>query len=301
MQRSSLIQAKYFEKEYFSFMAYSPRKRTQKHGYDEYTKPLRRKKENRRRTTRIGKPERQSALGAQEASEITLKRLHTLGAQKFGSSPFREHFDRWLTNLTTVLDEFESNSNIGVDDQFLRERSRTLQVVTEQLAQRRKNEESAEGEMRNLINCRALLEQFKIDYVAGSRDLRKRRNSEVKRLCANIKQLSKDQEEVVRSRPGLLRGILGNKREEKEEILAQKLASEQRELELSLLKYKTEQGKLRDKYEAKSLPIVEQLKSSSKKVDASETDGSLEDRWFACQVLIDSVNTFLQRKALQKQ
>jgi hypothetical protein len=36
-----------------------------------------------------------------------------------------------------------------------------------------------------------------------------------------------------------------------------------------------------------------------KTIDAMETDGSLEERWFACEALADAVNTFLQRKAIQ--
>jgi hypothetical protein len=30
-----------------------------------------------------------------------------------------------------------------------------------------------------------------------------------------------------------------------------------------------------------------------------ETDSSLEKRWFACEALIDAINSFLQRKAAQ--
>ena len=68
-----------------------------------------------------------------EVSELTLKQLHTLGSQKFGSSPFSEHFDRWLTNVTVVLDEFKSHPNIGVDDQFVNECAQTLSSIKNQL------------------------------------------------------------------------------------------------------------------------------------------------------------------------
>src|SRR5512137_2406693 len=57
----------------------------------------------------------------EEISDRTLKRLHTLGAQKFGSSPFSQHFDRWLFDLKAVLFEFESNPNVGADEQLINE------------------------------------------------------------------------------------------------------------------------------------------------------------------------------------
>jgi hypothetical protein len=46
-------------------------------------------------------------------------------------------------------------------------------------------------------------------------------------------------------------------------------------------------------------PELKQLKDYQKKTREIETDGSLEERWFACEALIDAVNSFLQRKATQ--
>ena len=46
-------------------------------------------------------------------------------------------------------------------------------------------------------------------------------------------------------------------------------------------------------------PVMGEIKKFRKIIQNLETDDSLEQRWFACEALIDAVNTFLQRKADQ--
>ena len=102
-------------------MGYQPRIKSRRGEIHEYRKPLREKGKYRKRIhRRLGRPvqEEKHTATEREISEETLKRLHTLGSQKFGSSPFTEHFNRWLTNVAAVLGEFESHPNISVDDQF---------------------------------------------------------------------------------------------------------------------------------------------------------------------------------------
>jgi len=77
------------------------------------------------------------------------------------------------------------------------------------------------------------------------------------------------------------------------------LAETQTKIELAVMDLKAAQKKLRDDYEANKEPVVAEIKKFQKKIEALDTDGSLEERWFACETLIDAVNSFLQRKATQ--
>jgi hypothetical protein len=282
-------------------MRYQPQKRSHRDANHEYTKPLREKSKNSVcRGRRVGKTtqEQKHIATAKEVSEGTLKRLHTLGSQKFGSSPFSEHFDCWLMNVKAVLSEFESNPNISVDEQFLRERSQILSIIEQQLEQRRLREVSLDEEQRNLSECKNILEQFKTEYLTMTKEIRRQRNREIKRLYRDIGRLKRDQDEVIRMKTGFFRGVSKKGREQKEMEISQRLTDEQRALELATLNFKVAQGKLRDEYEKKSTPVLNQMKNFQKKLDDGETDGSLEDRWFACEALIDAVNSFLQRRAL---
>jgi hypothetical protein len=81
---------------------------------------------------------------------------------------------------------------------------------------------------------------------------------------------------------GLLRGVSKKAREQKETETTQEVNTGQRELELAMLDFTVERERLRDEYEKKRQPVIEQIRNLQKKSDTLETDGSLEDRWFAC-------------------
>jgi len=281
-------------------MGYQPRIKSPKGAIHGYKKPLREKRKDRKRLhRRVGRPIRDEKHTAteREVSEVTLKRLHTLGIQKFGSSPFCEHFDRWLTNVTAVLNEFESYPNMGIDNQFVRERSQTLASVKLQLENRRRREASLNQEIRNLSVSRSRFEQIKIEYISKVTALRGRKNSEVKHLNSTIDQLKREQEKVIRMKTGFFQGISRKDREQREIAIADQLSNVQRELELVMLDFNAQEKNLQSEYERKREPVLEQLTIFQKRAEDLEEDGSLEERWFACEALIDAVNTFLQRKA----
>jgi hypothetical protein len=236
---------------------------------------------------------------AQEVSEGTLKRLHTLGIQKFGSSPFSAHFDRWLTNLAAVLSEFESNPNIAVDDEFVRESTQTFSIIKLQLENLRRREASVNQEIRNMSDCSNRLEQIKVEFKDKLREVRLLKNGEIKRLYSSIDRLKRDQDRVIRIQTGFFRGISKKEREHREAEITQELKNRQRELELAMLDFNAAKEDLRAEYERKKEPVAEQKKHFQKIIENAETDGSLEERWLACEALIDAVNTLLQRKASQ--
>lgn len=283
-------------------MGYQPRVKSPKGAIHEYKKPLREKSKDRKRVHRgIGRPiqEEKHTATEREVSEVTLKRLHTLGSQKFGSSPFSEHFDRWLMNVTAVLSEFESHLNMSVDDQFVRERSQTLSIIKLQLEDRRRKEASLDPEIKNLSDYRNRLKQINTEYATQIKAIKGRKNIEIKRLYSIIDRLKREQDKVIRMKTGFFRGISRKDREQKEIEIIQQLNDKQRELELIMIDFKVAQKELRDEYDRKREPEFEQIKYFQKMIENMETDGSLEERWFACEALIDAVNTFLQRKATQ--
>ncbi len=238
-----------------------------------------------------------NSLAEREISEVTLRRLHTLGSQKFGSSPYSQHFERWLANIESVLTEFESHLNIGVDDQLVKECNEILTSIKQQLENRRRREATIDQEIKYLSECRSQLQQINVEYITAEKTRRSQKNREVKRLNNEISHLKKEQDKVIQIKAGFFRAISKKERERKEFEIIQELNDKQIELELLILNFNSEQKRLQEDYETKREPMLEQIKRFRKMVRDLETDGSLEERWFVCQTLIDSVNTFLQRRA----
>jgi len=281
-------------------MGYQFRKKSPKDVNNEYRKPLKEKSKDRKHIHRRHEKiilKTSQAITERELSEATLKRLHTLGIQKFGSSPFSEHFNRWLANVIAVLGEFEAHSTMEFDDQFAIERSQTLSSIKLQLEEKRRQEASIEQELKNLATSRNRLKEINTEYKTKVNLIKGQKNTEIKRLNIVINQLKKEQNKIVQTKTSFFRGISKKDREQKEIAIAGELNNKQTELELLLLNYKDQQRSLQDEYEKKKEPILEQIKDFKKKIRDTETDGSLEDRWFACEALIDAINNFLQRKA----
>lgn len=281
-------------------MGYQPRVKSPKGATPEYKKSLREKRKDRKRIPkRVGRlaEEKKHVATEREISEVTLKLLHTLGNQKFGSSPFSEHFDRWLTNVAAVLSEFETNPNMGIDDQFIRERSQALSTIKRQLENRQLREASLNQEIRNLSDSKSHLQKINTEYATAATVLRGRKDSEIRRLNGTIARLKKEQKRVIQMKTGFLHGISSKRREQREIKIAEEISDKQRELELALLDSKCKEKNLRSDYERRREPFLEEIITFQKRVEDLEEDGSLEERWFACEALIDAVNTFLQRKA----
>ncbi len=279
-------------------------------GYQPRTKPRNRTGEFKKTYQRKEKTQSLKKLGnsqvqekqiatEQEITQITLKRLHTLGTQKFGSSPFNQHFSRWLSNVEDVLAQFQANPNIGVDDEFLAECAQALEVIRLQLEDRGKKETAIDQEIQNLAYLRKQLKQIDREYVVFARTIKSRKNSEIRRLNRQIDELKKQQEIIIRTKAGLFHRISKRAREQKEFEITQQLSDAQTQHEVVTLELRAELKQAKEDYERKREPVLEQIKVFQKKIRTIETDGSLEERWFACEALMDAVNNFLQRKRLK--
>jgi hypothetical protein len=153
--------------------------------------------------------------------------------------------------------------------------------------------------MTDLSNHKKRLEQVNAEYLTKIRAIRDRKKGEIKRLYSSINRLKKDQDRVIRMKTGLFQGVSRRSREQKEVEIAQELNDKQRELELAILDLNVAKKDLRDEYELKKEPVFERIKYFQKRIENLEADGSLEERWFACESLTDAVNAFLQRKVSQ--
>ncbi|MCW4001506.1 MAG: hypothetical protein NWE93_14845 [Candidatus Bathyarchaeota archaeon] len=281
-------------------MGYQPRAKTPR-GTSYSGRTLRERSKDKKRLRRPSKVPAQKIFPTEkEIIDATLRRLHTLGTQKFGSSPFSGHFDRWLSTVKTVLDEFKSHPSMGVDEQFLGECSQAFDVVKLQLEDRRRKEAAVEQEIKNIAFFRSSLNQIDLEYAEAMTALKSKRNRQTKPLYASIDSLKAELDKVIQMKTGILHGISKKGREQKEAALTAQISDIQRELELLLLDFSAQKKQLQNGFDAKRQPVLWQIKGFQKKIGDLETDGSLEERWFACEALIDAINGYLQRKAAKR-
>jgi hypothetical protein len=280
-------------------MGYQSRTRSNKKGIREYRKAFREKSKTNKRSNKHATKqdwEEKTTPSQQQIFEITLKRLHTLGNQKFGSSPFSEHFERWLLTVETVLDEFEAQPDINIDDQFTKERNQILTTIKMQLENHQQRENTIERQINSLSGAKKRLQQTNNEYLTKSLTLKNQKTITLKRLNNELEILKKEQDQIIKLKAGIFRGISKKEREQKETLAVQKHLDKQQEFEVTVLNFKEKQKQLKEEFEGKRDPLLEDVKNLQKCIKDIDEDSSLEERWLTCETLRDTINNFFQRK-----
>ncbi|HVP16174.1 MAG TPA: hypothetical protein VMT42_02280 [candidate division Zixibacteria bacterium] len=233
----------------------------------------------------------------EEVVDRTLRRLRNLGNQVFALSPFSEHFGRWLVDLRVVLSEFESSPIVSVDDQFLKERLQILSNVELELEKRRSEEASCDEAIKSLSANRIVLERIEEECTSKTRNVERKKEVEVKRLSSNVDGLREELDRIARMKTGIFRGVSKRAKARKETEATQKLNSAQKELDSAEQNFAAEQERLRDEYEKRKQPVIEQIRVEEKEVENQDVDGSLETRQAACEALVNAVNALAERKS----
>jgi hypothetical protein len=232
----------------------------------------------------------------QEAMEKTLGRLHSLGGQIFALSPFSQYHDDWLLSLKSVLSEFESNPTVTVDEKFVKERSQVMADVELKLAERRREEAVLVEATRRLANQNHLLVQIDRNYATANRKLASKRNREIKRLTRKVHDFGEELDEASQMKASIFSPFARRAKSNRTAEVTRKLDVARSELESVVKAFKVDQEKLHDEYEKKKQAVIKQVRSLEKEIEGLETDGSVEDRRLACNALVNSLNTLLQRK-----
>jgi DNA repair exonuclease SbcCD ATPase subunit len=231
----------------------------------------------------------------EEVLEKTLGRLSSLGGQTFAFSPFSPYYDDWLLSLKSVLSEFESNPAVNVDETFVKERSQVIADVELKFAERREEEAVLEKATQRLAEQNNLLVQTDTEYAYAVQRLSSERKSEIKSLTRRVRDFEEELEEASQVKASVFSPFARREKSQKTAELTRKLDAAKSELDSAVKAFEVEQDKLRDEYEEKKQAVIEQVRGLEKKAGALETDGSVEDRRFACEELVNSVKTLLQR------
>jgi DNA repair exonuclease SbcCD ATPase subunit len=261
---------------------------------------------SRRKKTKVKGQKRRSAGSyaleenhvrtSEEVLAEVLNRLHSLGNQRFALSPFSAYFGRWFGTLKDLMFEFESMPTMGVDDQFLTERSRILSNVELELDARRREEASMSMITKNLSSKRTLLDRIEEEHEAKTKELERQEANESKRLFTNVEGIKEELDRIAKMKTGIFRRLSKEAKAQKEAEATERLNLAQKELASAAQYFSAEKQKLLMEYEGQKRSVNEQIRDLEKEVENLEVDGSLEARRAACETLIEAVNALIQRK-----
>jgi len=279
-------------------MGYRPQVKSSKRSRGRQRSPHEKKKTKGKKHCSSGKYllEESHVPSMAEVVEKALSRLHSLGNQIFAVFPFSVYFNDWLVSLKDVLIDFEANSSVSVDEQFMKERAKILADVEREFEERRRKEVSLEETIKNLSDNKSLLGRIEEEHAAITREIEKRRNSEIAGLQGNVDGIRKELDELAMVKAGFFRAMSKKAKAQKETEITQRLNAAQSELDSAVRNFAAEQESFRNNYEKRKQLVTEQIEKLQKEVEGPEVDGSLEARRVACEALVNAVNALLNRQ-----
>ena len=253
-------------------------------------------KEKQHRSAGRNELEESHAPTWEEVADKAIHRLNNLGNQKFALSPFDEYFSNWLIDLREVLTEFESSPVVVVDDEFRGERSRILSSVGSELEKRRSERLSRDEAVKTLSGNKLLLERMETEHAEKTRELEQQKKAKTKRLTKDIEEFKDERDRIAQMKTGFFRRLSTKEKERMEDEATQQLVSARWDLKQATENFSAEKAKLRDEFERKKKPVIEQIQDQQKEVENQEIDWSVEARRDACIALTNAVDALYRRK-----
>jgi hypothetical protein len=249
----------------------------------------------------------EAKVSAKEFVEKTLAESNKLGNQIFPLSPFSQYFDNWLDDLRKMVSEFESNSTIKVDEQFVKDCSQILLDVESALVPKRLEELSLSEDEKALADNNQLLEETNKEYAEKTKEISSKRDSEVERLTKRILELENEITNQEKTNQEKTKPKIFSYKSRKEYIIAKEKAAEKldqtkedlkatkNKLEVASQSFSVDQKNLDNEYEKKKQEITERAESLHKELEKLETDTSIDARQAASNALANAINALIQR------
>src|SRR5271157_4661067 len=134
----------------------------------------------------------QNIIARKELVEKTLDASNKLGSEVFAVPPFDQYFDDWLVNLRLIVSQFESNSAIKVDEQFVKERSQIFEDVESALARKKLEEAEIETVAKSMADKNNLLVETDKEYAEKTNALTLKKDHDTEPLLYRIRELMSD-------------------------------------------------------------------------------------------------------------
>jgi len=233
-----------------------------------------------------------------EVVALTLAGLEILGTQTFATAPFRQHFDRWLKSLQTVLDDFETSPVIEVDDKFREVRTGLVSAVDAALKAEQVKEKSRDATILGLHGSKDLLFHMDQKHTEKLREQAAKRDAKLKTLTGSVETLRAELDKVFESKAGFFESITKSKAKMEQEA-RNKLDVAEKELENAKASFAAELTGLQEEQERRRQAILEKVAAERKEIETLETeadvDCSVDVRQVACEELSEAVNDLIKR------
>jgi len=230
-----------------------------------------------------------------------LNAIDHLGNQRFVLPPFADHFERWLKDLQSLLNDFEAQVPQIVDDGLHKEIGENMRDIQLILADHTKTEnaQSHESNMlqQQLTRCEAELSQFEHTNRAQTQELKRNYEKNSQKIRDEIDQLDRRRIEILRKNANIFRRIF---RKQDNAIAGTSVAldSRRRKLRDSEQNLQNDLKKHQEAYvngRQKLLSEIDALRQKAREAAGIAGDDALEKRREICERIHTAIISASQR------
>ena len=236
-----------------------------------------------------------------EVTSAVLNAIDHLGNQRFVLPPFAEHFERWLKDLQSLLNEFETQIPQAVDGNLHMEITGSMNNIRNVLAKCTEVENTKSSEstklQQQLARCETALSQLEHTYKSQTQELRRQYEKANQKVRAEIDQLDRRRMQILRKHTNIFQRIF---RKSDTAIQGTNTALESRRTELSDSgqSLKKDLQRRREEYTTdrqRLLTEIEGLRQKIHGLSESSRDDALEARREACQRIHMTITGAMQK------
>ncbi len=229
-----------------------------------------------------------------------LNAVDHLGNQRFMLPPFSDHYERWLKDLHSLLEEFETQLPQVVDANLREEIAESTNEIQHILAERIKVENTQSNEstklQQQLARYDAELSQLEHAHRIQTQDLRKQYEKTSQRIRDEIDQLDKRRIQILRKNTNIFRRLF-HKSDDSIAETGVALDSRRAQLKNGEKNLQNDLQKHQEDYAANRQRLITEIDSLRHKIRGAETvgDDALEVRRQACARIHAAITEASQR------
>lgn len=241
------------------------------------------------------------SVNPQEVSARVMNALDHLGSQRFGMTPFSEHFRRWMVDIESVLNDFRSSLPNVADESFDTSIAEFVSNVRNELNSRINSEEGLSAKISELLGQLAdnerKLAELESEQRSKVHEAKRTTEKSVKKLRGEIDALDAQRLNLLRQRPKFLERFFGGTKT-KVESSSRSLHSKRNDLLNREKGLKERLDVLKSDYDEKRKPLTAhqtELREKLTELRSTTMDDALEVRRVACERIRQAISAALSQ------
>jgi hypothetical protein len=247
-----------------------------------------------------------TTVNPDEVTSRAMNALEHLGSQRFGMSPYSEHFRRWLLDVESVVNDFRTSLPDFANEDFTTSVTQYLSSIRTELNGRIDAEEKLSAKITEaqgqLAENERKIAQLESDQRTELHELKRTSDKSMKKIRGEIDALDEERLSLIRQKPTLFERIFGGNKSRVDNS-SRSIHVKRSDLETRREDLRQRTNALKLSHEEKRKPLLERQKKLRDELDnlrRGTQDDGVEVRKMTCDQLRQAISAAIAHPAAQQ-